>query len=269
MLNAMSIDLEDWFCAYNLRIQIGDWDKQELRVANNTQYLLDLLDAHQVKATFFVLGWMAERVPDLVRQVEQRGHEIATHGYSHTVLTDMTPESFELDLEKALRVTSACIHEPILGFRAPSFTITRQTLWALDILSKHGIKYDSSIFPIGFHPDYGIADTPLSIHTIGAITEVPMSVAHILGRRIPCSGGGYFRVLPYWATKFLMQQCNREGRPIIFYLHPWEVDPGQPRHEMPLTKRFRHYINLDKTLGRLDHLLTDFEFAPVKKVLGL
>jgi polysaccharide deacetylase family protein (PEP-CTERM system associated) len=161
------------------------------------------------------------------------------------------------------------VRQEIIGFRAPSFTITNKTLWALDILAKQGIAYDSSIFPIGFHPDYGIADAALSIHPIGAITEVPMSCADILGRKVPCSGGGYFRIFPYAVTRFLIRQCNRQGRPVVFYVHPWEVDPDQPRHEMPLTKRLRHYFNLDKTLGRLDQLLTDFEFAPIRKVLGL
>lgn len=269
MKNALSIDLEDWFCAYNLRIGVQDWDKQELRVANSTRKILAMIDKQNVKATFFVLGWFAERVPDLVREVEQSGHEIATHGYSHQVLTSMTPEQFDADLRKALAATRACVQQPIRGFRAPSFTITNQTLWAFDILAKHGIAYDSSIFPISGHPDYGIGDAPLTVHTHGAVTEVPMSVAEIAGKRVPCSGGGYFRVFPYAATKFLMQQCNRQGRPVIFYLHPWEVDPGQPRRKLSWSKSFRHYFNLNQTLARLDHLLSDFEFVPIQEVIGL
>lgn len=267
MKNAMTVDLEDWFCAYNLRIKTQDWDKQELRVVDNTRRILDLLSKHNTQATFFVLGWIAERAPDLVREIEQRGHEIATHGYSHTVLTEMTPDAFDADLTRALKVTRACVQQDITGFRAPSFTITGKTLWALDILARHGIQYDSSVFPIGFHPDYGIADAELSIHPLGALTEVPMSVADLFGRKIPCSGGGYFRVIPYAVTRFLMRQCNRQGRPVIFYLHPWETDPGQPRVKLSPSKSFRHYFNLDKTMRRLDQLLTDFEFAPIKEIL--
>jgi polysaccharide deacetylase family protein (PEP-CTERM system associated) len=268
MKNAMTIDLEDWFCAYNLRIKTQDWDKQELRVVENTTRILDLFQKHATRATFFVLGWIAERVPDLVHEIEQRGHEIATHGYSHTVLTEMTPDAFEADLTHALDVTRECVHQEIIGFRAPSFTITAKTRWAIDILARHSIRYDSSVFPIGFHPDYGIADAPLSIHPLGALTEVPMSVAEVFGRKIPCSGGGYFRVIPYRATRFLMQQCNRQGRPVIFYLHPWETDPGQPRVKLSWSKSFRHYINLDKTMQRLDQLLCDLQFAPIKDILS-
>ena len=269
MKNGLSIDLEDWFCAYNLRIGVEDWGKQELRVEKNARRILDLLDKHNVKATWFVLGWFAERVPDLIREAEQRGHEIATHGYSHTVLTDMTPEQFDTDLALALTATRECVQQPIRGFRAPSFTITNKTLWAFDVLTKHGITYDSSIFPISGHPDYGIGDAPLTIHKRGAVTEVPMSVAEVFGKRIPCSGGGYFRVFPYALTRYLMRACNRQGRPVIFYLHPWEVDPGQPRRKLSWSKSFRHYFNLDQTLARLDHLLSDFEFVPIKEVVGL
>ncbi len=268
MKNAISIDLEDWFCAYNLNIKIEDWDKQELRVVANTHRVLEVLSKHNTHATFFVLGWIAARAPDLVREVEAAGHEIATHGYSHTLLTTSTPEEFERDLVNALRVTRTCVKQKIVGYRAPSFTITRKTLWALDILAKHGIEYDSSIFPISGHPDYGIGDAPLTIHQRGALTEVPMSVAEIAGKRVPCSGGGYFRVFPYAATTFLMRQVNRAGRPVIFYLHPWEFDPGQPRKNLSRTKSLRHYFNLDQTARRLDQLLGEFEFAPIKEILN-
>ena len=268
MINAISIDLEDWFCAYNLNIKIEDWDKQELRVVANTRRVLDVLSKHNTRATFFVLGWIAARVPDLVREIDARGHEIATHGYSHTLLTHTAPGEFERDLENALRVTRACATQKISGYRAPSFTITNQTLWAFDILARHGIEYDSSIFPISGHPDYGIGDAPLAMHARGALTEVPLSVAEIAGRRVPCSGGGYFRVFPYALTKFLMRQVNRAGRPVIFYLHPWEFDPGQPRKNLSRPKAFRHYFNLDQTARRLDQLLTDFEFAPIKDILN-
>lgn len=269
MINALSIDLEDWFAAYNLRINFRDWDKQDFRVVESTYKLLDLFSKHQVHGTFFVLGWVAEHAPDLICEVEQRGHEIATHGYSHTLITQMTPAEFEADIVKALAVTQPLVQHPIRGFRAPSFTITAKTLWALDILVKHGIQYDSSIFPINFHPDYGIPDAPLDIHPRQGLIEVPLSVAEVMGRRLPCSGGGYFRLLPYTLTERLMHRCNSQGRPVIFYLHPWEVDPGQPRQPLVWSKRLRHYYNLDKTLSRLDKLLSRFQFVPIKELLAL
>lgn len=267
MKNALSIDLEDWFCAYNLRLSLQQWDSLDFRVVDSTHRLLELFSRHAVKGTFFVLGWVAERVPDLIQEIEQQGHEIATHGYSHTLLTQMTPDEFEADIQKALAVTQPLINQPIRGFRAPSFTVTKQTLWAVEILKKHGIRYDSSVFPIGFHPDYGIADASLDIFSLQGLTEVPLSVAEVLGRRIPCSGGGYFRLLPYPLTKQLMRICNRQGRSVIFYIHPWEVDPNQPRQPLSWSKRFRHYYNLDKTLTRLDVLLKNFEFVPIKELL--
>ncbi len=246
-----------------------DWARQELRVIENTKRVLALLEKHNTKATFFVLGWIAERIPTMIREIEQKGHEIATHGYSHMVLTELTPGTFEADLEKALSVTHACIRQPILGYRAPSFTITKKTMWALHILKKYGVKYDSSVFPISFHPDYGIPESPLSIHPLGDLTEIPLSVAEVFGRRVPCSGGGYFRMFPYLLSTFLMRRCNQQGRPVIFYLHPWETDPGQPRVKMSLSKKFRHYYNLGKTGLRLDKLLSEFRFVPIKEILGL
>jgi polysaccharide deacetylase family protein (PEP-CTERM system associated) len=273
--NAMSIDLEDWFCVYNLSrvIRRDDWNKCELRVVKSTQRILQLLSIHNTQATFFVLGWIAERVPNLIREIEQHGHEIATHGYSHYLLSEMTPESFEEDLQKALKVTRACMSQEILGFRAPSFTISEKTSWALDILIRNGIRYDSSIFPIGFHPDYGTRDGRLSTHTLnGLLIEVPPSCAEVFGCRIPCAGGGYFRLFPYPLTKFLLKRCNSDGRPAIFYLHPWELDPDQPRVRLPWRswpRELRHYYNLNKTATRLERLLTDFKFTSIREVLGL
>ncbi len=272
LVNALSIDLEDWFCVYNLghAIRREDWDKQEQRVVRNTHCLLALLSKHRVTATFFVLGWVARRCPELITEIERQGHEIGTHGYSHRLLTDMTPESFEEDLREALEVTQRCVRQPILGFRAPSFTITEKTLWALKILVRNGIQYDSSIFPFGLHPDYGMPRAPLGIHRLGdALIEFPLSCAEVLGQNIPCSGGGYFRLFPYSVTKFLLRRCNEQGRPVMFYLHPWEIDPVQPRVQLSWAKTFRQYHNLDKTLGRLDRLLTDFPFTSTRRVLGL
>ena len=181
MKNIFTVDLEDWFCAYNLRIKVEDWDKQELRIVKNTRRILKLLSNFNTKATFFVLGWVAEKEPKLIREIESEGHEIATHGYSHSLITNISPEEFEIDLQKAIDVTSSISKMTIIGFRAPSFTITNKTRWALNVLKKHGIKYDSSVFPVGFHPDYGIADSDINIHKLNGITEVPLSVLKIYG----------------------------------------------------------------------------------------
>jgi polysaccharide deacetylase family protein (PEP-CTERM system associated) len=230
--NAISVDVEDWFCVNNLwhAISRDEWDRCELRVRRGTERILGLLDRHSAKGTFFVLGWMAERVPGLVKEIEQRGHEVGTHGYSHALLTEMTRETFAADLDLALDVTGSLVAQKILGFRAPSFTLTRQTWWSLDVLNEHGIRYDSSLFPIGFHPDYGVPDAPLEIHNIkGALIEVPLSCAEFAGRRLPCCGGGYFRICPYPMTRRLIRRCRRQNRPVVFYVHPWELDADQIR----------------------------------------
>ena len=274
MKNALSIDLEDWFCVNNIAhvVDRAEWDNCDLRVNESTGVVLDILDRHEVKATFFVLGWIAEKAPELVRRIESAGHEIATHGYGHVLLTESSPEEFEKDLVKGLSVLRQCgVEKDIVGFRAPSFTVVETTMWAMDILAKHGIKYDSSVFPVGFHPDYGIATAPLGPYAItDQVREFPMSCVDVLGKRLPCSGGGYFRLFPYAYTKWCIRKCNAGGRPAVFYLHPWELDPGQPRMKgLSWSKRFRHYHNLDKTAARLNSLLQDFEFTTLKDVLGL
>jgi polysaccharide deacetylase family protein (PEP-CTERM system associated) len=269
----MTIDLEDWFCVANLShaIKKQDWPAHDLRVGASTAKLLDVLDAHETVATFFVLGWVAERLPDLVREISDRGHEVASHGYSHRLVTEQTPDEFTEDLRRALEVTRACVDREVIGYRAPSFSITRETLWAIDILKANGIKYDSSIYPIGLHPDYGIPESPLSVHRLKeGLTEVPLSCTEFFSHRFPCSGGGYFRLYPYWISRYLLRRCNRQGRPIVFYLHPWEVDPEQPRVAgLPFQKRFRHYVNLDKTLDRFSRLLSEFNFTSIQHLLDL
>ncbi|HJT66309.1 MAG TPA: XrtA system polysaccharide deacetylase [Pyrinomonadaceae bacterium] len=275
MKNALSIDLEDWFCVHNLAQAISrdDWDKCDLRVRNNTMRILDLLDQRKVKATFFILGWVAERAPDLIREVEARGHEIGVHGYNHLLLTEITPEEFDADLDKALEaIAKAGVKSTPLGFRAPSFSMVNSTKdWALPTLEKYGFRYDSSVFPVGFHPDYGIADAPLVPYKItDKLYEFPMSVLELYGRRFPFCGGGYFRLFPYSYTRFCMRKVNQQGRSAVFYLHPWELDPGQPRiKNLSATQKFRHYRNLDQTERRLSRLLDDFEFTTVREVLQL
>lgn len=272
--NAISIDLEDWFCVNNLSgvITRADWDSCELRVRESTEKILRLFERHRTRATFFTLGWVAERAPELIREIESAGHEIAVHGYDHLLLTRITPEEFEADLVRALEAIERCgVRTRPVGFRAPSFTVVEKTMpWALAILERHGFLYDSSVFPVGFHPDYGVADAPLAPYQITErLQEFPMSCVELFGRRLPFSGGGYFRLFPYAYTKFCMKRCNAEGRPAVFYLHPWEVDAAQPRVALPRSKAFRHYNNLSRTEGRLGRLLADFKFTTIREVLGL
>lgn len=268
--NIFTIDLEDWFCSHNLQpfLRKNDWNNLELRVVDSTRIILKLLRKYRAEATFFVLGWIAEKVPSLIREIEDDGHEIASHGYSHTLITSMSPQAFREDLAKSLEVTEPLIKTPIRGFRAPAFTITNQTSWALPILKEFQFTYDSSIYPIGFHPDYGMPESPLEIydHTCG-IVEIPLSCAVIAGKRIPCSGGGYFRLFPYFIFRQLLNLCNEQKRPVVFYLHPWELDPFQPRIQLPMLTRFRHYNNLHTVSRKLERLLSDFEFTSVRNLM--
>ena len=275
MKNAISIDLEDWFCVNNLSgvIHREQWDTCELRVQDSTRRLIELFDRHNTKATFFVLGWVADRIPALIKELDDRGHEIGVHGYNHLLLTEISPEEFDEDLARGLEAINRCgVSSRPLGFRAPSFTMVKRTKdWALPILEKHRFKYDSSVFPIGFHPDYGMVEAPLSPYKISpGLHEFPMSCLEVLGKRFPFSGGGYFRLFPYAYTKYCMQKVNDQGRPAVFYLHPWELDPGQPKvKNLSLSQRFRHYRNIDQTEKRLEKLLKDFEFTTIREVLGL
>ena len=271
--NAMSIDLEDWFCVYVLSQTIDrqDWDETELRVLQSTQRVLDLFEKHNTRATFFVLGYVADKLPDLVRDIDARGHEVATHGYNHQLITRLTPGEFEKDLTDSLEALERCgVKQEILGYRAPSFSVVEETRWALDIMAHYGLRYDSSVFPIGFHPDYGMPNSPITPYKItDNMWEFPLTVVDVLKRRIPCSGGGYFRLFPYPFTRYCIKKVNREGRPAVFYLHPWELDPGQPRLDLPWDKKFRQYNNLHKTEKRLDKLLSHFEFTTIREVLSL
>jgi polysaccharide deacetylase family protein (PEP-CTERM system associated) len=271
--NVMSVDVEDWFCVYNLSsvFPYGSWDRCESRVEQSMTRLLDLFDRHRVEATCFVLGWIAERHPDLVLEIERRGHEVATHGYSHRLLTHMTEDEFRRDLATSLEVLARHVAQPVLGFRAPSFSVTRRTPWAAQVLRDNGLRYDSSVFPSGMNPDYGIPDAPLEPYALAeGLIEIPLSCATVAGRRIPCSGGGYFRQYPYTLTRTLMRNCNSKGRPVIFYIHPWEIDPGQPRvSDLPLSRRIRHYRNLEKTEERLDRLMQDFRFTSIRRAVPL
>jgi polysaccharide deacetylase family protein (PEP-CTERM system associated) len=269
--NILTIDLEEYFHANNVAATLPSAGgvPAPSRIVESTDALLAFLAEYRIEATFFVLGKVAESHPELVGEIERRGHEIATHGYSHALLTSMTPQTFEQDLRKALAVTQPCVKQPIIGYRAPSFTIVPSTRWALEVLEKVGLRYDSSIFPIGFHPDYGMPGAPAYIHAITPrLTEVPISCVDIAGIRFPCTGGGYFRLLPYFMSRVLYRMCNRNKRPFVFYLHPWEIDSAQPRFNMPLTRQFRQYLNIGRTMHRLHKLVRDFQFTSIRSVLA-
>jgi polysaccharide deacetylase family protein (PEP-CTERM system associated) len=247
------------------------WGQCESRVERNTERLLTLFEAERVRATFFVLGWVAERFPGLVRQIAASGHEIASHGYSHRLVYGMSRASFREDIRQSKWLLESCIGRPVLGYRAPSFSITAQSLWALDVLIEEGYGYDSSIYPI-HHDRYGIPDAPRHCWQVarasGSILEVPGSTVRIGGANLPIGGGGYFRLFPYGWIRAGISRVNRvEGRPVVFYIHPWEVDPDQPRLASSAFTRLRHYRNLHKTERRLTRLLRDFSFAPISSVL--
>lgn len=275
MINAMTVDVEDYFHVAALAESIPRerWDDMEYRVEDSTRRLLRLFDEVGVAATFFVLGWVARRSPHLVREIQAGGHEIASHGWSHKLVFNQTPEEFERETRDSKSLLEDITGEPVAGYRASTYSITRKSLWALDILCDLGFRYDSSIFPIR-HDVYGIPDAPLRpgvIRTPGgsSIVEFPMSTVQIGGFKLPVSGGGYFRLLPYWLTRAGLSRLNRsEQRPFVFYLHPWEIDEGQPPVKARLLSRLRHYSNLGKTEQRLRRLLSEFRFAPASKVLG-
>jgi polysaccharide deacetylase family protein (PEP-CTERM system associated) len=270
--NVMSIDVEDWFCVYNLsrHVPYEQWPEMDSRVVPNTRRLLEMFARRRVQGTFFVLGWVADRFPELVPEIESGGHEIATHGYAHRLLTHLTEEEFKADLGRSLEVLNRQARRPVEGHRAPSFSVTRRTPWAGAVMRAAGLRYDSSVFPLGFHPDYGVGDAPLGPYWLveNTLREIPMSCAEVGPWRVPCSGGGYFRQYPYAVTRALMRRCNAAGRPVIFYLHPWEIDPGQPRVKaLSWQKAFRHYHHLEKTEERLERLLGDFQFQSMRQML--
>jgi polysaccharide deacetylase family protein (PEP-CTERM system associated) len=273
MLNAMTIDVEDYFHASALAeaAPMSSWDGLPSRVVQNTDRLIDLLAEANVTATFFILGWVAERHRDLVYRIQAAGHEIASHGYHHQLTYDLTPEAFRRDVGTAKSLLESITGSKVLGYRAPSYSITDRSLWALDVLVEEGYAYDASIFPIR-HDRYGIPSAPRHPHSLlragGRLVEAPPSTVRLLGSNLPIAGGGYFRLLPYGWTRWGIGRVNRlEGKPVIFYLHPWEIDPDQPRLPVGALSQFRHYRNLDATEPRLRRLLARFRFGPLKTIL--
>jgi polysaccharide deacetylase family protein (PEP-CTERM system associated) len=274
LLNAFSVDVEDYFqvAALAPAIAVESWPKWEYRVEANTEVILKLCAEKSVRGTFFILGWVAEKSPNLVKRIAAAGHEIACHGFSHQLIYRQSPDVFREETFRAKRFLEDVIGKPVTGYRAASFSITRESLWALDTLLDAGFEYDSSVFPI-HHDRYGIPGASPEPGKIVApsqrtLVEFPMSAAKFFGVRVPVSGGGYFRILPYWVTRAGLKQINQEaGRPFTFYLHPWEVDPGQPRVKVSAFSRFRHYTNLHRGEARLRRVLGDFRFGTMREVL--
>jgi polysaccharide deacetylase family protein (PEP-CTERM system associated) len=267
--HCLSFDIEEHFqvSAFESPIRRRHWDSFESRVERNTDIILRILDGKRYKATFFMLGWVAERHPRLVRKLVAEGHEVASHGYSHELITAQTPARFREDVRRAKRIIEDAAGVAVYGYRAPSFSITTETRWALPILVEEGYAYDSSVFPI-FHDRYGIPGANPVCHPIdtssGALWELPPSTVQILGVRVPVAGGGYFRVFPYALLKVMLRMVEADGHSLVIYLHPWELDPSQPRMQGPALSRFRHYLNLRKTEARLTRLLEDFSFGPLR-----
>jgi polysaccharide deacetylase family protein (PEP-CTERM system associated) len=270
VVNALTIDFEDWY--QGLEIPMQRWAGYEDRMELAGRRILEILAAAEARGTFFVLGAVAERHPHLVGEIAAGGHEIATHGHSHELVYKQSPRVFREELRRSIGVLEDLGQQPVLGYRAPFFSITDASLWALDVLAEEGIRYDSSIFPVR-NPRYGIVGAPRWPHSIetagGAVREFPISTWDVRGRRIPIAGGAYFRIWPYRVTKRGFGAINREGRPAVFYLHPWEVDPEHPRIPLPRRIGITHYVNLKATSRRLERLLRDFAFAPMKVVLDV
>lgn len=273
VLNAFTVDVEDYFhvAALSGSIARKDWESIPPRVEDNTHRLLDIFEQHGAEATFFVLGWVAERFPALIQEIHRRGHEVACHGFSHTLVYEQSPEVFRAETVKAKSILEGLIGEPVVGYRAASYSITKRSLWALDIIAEIGFKYDSSIVPV-HHDLYGIPGSEASPHRLatgnGELAEFPPTTVRLLGQNVPVGGGGYFRLYPYALTRYLLRRAaNGASQPFIFYLHPWEIDPGQPRVKAGAVSTFRHYLNLDKCEMRLAQLLRDFSFGTVRNVL--
>jgi polysaccharide deacetylase family protein (PEP-CTERM system associated) len=272
-LNALTIDVEDYYhvSGFEKIVSRNEWDGYESRVAASTLRILALLARAEVRATFYVLGWVAERQPRLVRSIRAAGHEVGCHSYEHRLIYTQTPAEFRADLRRARDVLQDILGEPVTAYRAPSFSITRQSEWALDLLIEEGFTTDSSIYPT-HHDRYGLPGTPLGPHAIhranGSLWEFPPPVWRILGYPLPVGGGGYFRLYPYALTRHGLAAVNRAGRPFAVYLHPWEFDPEQPRLRPGWLRGFRHYVNLHRTESRLGRLLDDFTFGTLSEALA-
>jgi len=275
MINALTFDIEDYFQveAFKKYVSFEEWLTYPCRVVENTQKILDILDEREVKATFFILGWVAERFPEMVGRIAAGGHEVASHGYAHQMVYTQTQAEFEADLVKSVEILESIAGTKVIGYRAPTYSIVEKSYWAFDTLIKHHFLYDSSIFPIT-HDRYGVPDGERFPYRVtrdgGEILEFPLSTVRFGKWNFPIAGGGYMRLLPYFVMKTGIRHLNRQQRSGIIYLHPWELDPEQPKiPNISASTKFRHYINLHSTGEKLRRLTRDFEFAPVRQVLGL
>lgn len=268
--NALTIDVEDYFqvSAFAPYIARADWDRRECRVERNVDRILAMLDEHDIEATFFTLGWIAQRYPQLVRRIADEGHEVASHGYAHERASDLGREAFRADVERAKQVLEDLCGTEVAGYRAPSFSIGPGNLWALDSLARVGYRYSSSIYPIR-HDHYGMPDAPRFAHqAAGGLVEIPITTLRLFNRNFPSSGGGYFRLLPYALSRWMLRQVNAvDGEPAVFYFHPWEIDTGQPRIAgIDRKTRFRHYLNIHRMESRLQSLLGDFKWGRMDRL---
>ncbi len=268
--NALTIDVEDYFqvSAMAPYIRRSQWDTMECRVEANVDRILALLAQHQTRATFFTLGWVAQRYPALVRRIVDQGHELASHGYGHERASDLTREAFTSDIVRAKALLEDIAGKPVQGYRAPSFSIGSSNLWAFDCLRDAGYRYSSSIYPIQ-HDHYGMPDAPrFAYEAVPGLMEIPVTTLRLRGRNLPSSGGGYFRLLPYAVSRWMIRRVNATDRKsAIFYFHPWEIDPGQPRVAgIDLKTRFRHYVNIGRMERRLDGLLGDFRWGRMDEI---
>ncbi len=271
--NILSVDVEEWFHpeAVQHRYPLNTWQNQPARVEHNVDLLLELFGQEGLTATFFILGWIARQHPKMVRKIADGGHEVASHGDMHRMLTRMTPQEFEIDLRESMKVLEDSSGQKIIGFRAPTFSLVASTQWAWDIMLAEGIQYDSSVYPI-FHDRYGMPDSPRFSYVAcenhyGTLIEFPMPTLRLLGRNIPFGGGGYLRLLPLWYTRFAIKRFNNDGKPAIMYMHPWEFDTEQPRLNLGKIQSWRHYHNIDKNLGRLEQLLSAFRWTSFRHYL--
>ena len=263
-----TVDVEEHFqvSAFEDRIPRSSWGTHESRVAANVDRLLELLAAHRTRGTFFVLGLVAERTPAVVRAIAGAGHEIASHGWEHRRVTELTPEEFRTSVRRSKQLLEQMVGVPVLGYRAPSYSIVAGREWALDVLAEEGYRYDSSLFPVR-RPGYGYAAGERDPHWLerpaGRLAELPPATWRVLGANLPAAGGAYFRIFPYRLVPAALRQCEARGVPGVFYLHPWEVDPDQPRLRVSLSARLRHYTGLRRTIPRLQRLLGEFRFTAI------
>jgi polysaccharide deacetylase family protein (PEP-CTERM system associated) len=271
--NALTVDVEDYFqvSAFAQHIERRAWDSMPCRVERNVGRLLELFAETRTQATFFVLGWIAERYPRLVREIADGKHEVASHGYGHLRASEQSPRDFESDIVRAKRLLEDATGTAVAGYRAPSFSIGHGNQWAFDVIAAAGYRYSSSVYPVR-HDHYGMPDAPRFPYRVRErLLEIPVTTTRLLGRNVPAGGGGYFRLAPYRWSRWAIDKVNSvDGRPAIFYLHPWEIDPAQPRVAGVGAKtRFRHYLNLHRTEPRLKRLLRDFHWDRVDRVFDL